>query len=161
MTVLRFKASAASAASKLSKLRGIMNSASGLVQDVAAKFDGNISSVNGLRSTHALALLITQVQSMAHLDIFLSDERLSIKRVKKEDMKEHLEPAAPIYRYNGPKKPMVLVQHLTKYVLPLTILASQQVTAVRARDVDFTFFQMIAVHPEYSRIWWFQYPSIT
>jgi len=38
---------------------------------------------------------------------------------------------------------MMLVQHSTNYVLPLTILASQQVTVVRARDVDFTFFQMI------------------
>ena len=120
-----------------------MNSASGLVQAVADNFDANISSANGLRSTHALALLITQVQSRAHLDVSLSDERPSIKRVKKEDMKEHLEPAAAIYRYNGPKKPMMLVQHSTKYVLPLTILASQQVTVARARDVDFTFFQMI------------------
>jgi hypothetical protein len=79
----------------LSKLRGIMYSASGLVQDVAAKFDGNISSVNGLRSTHALALLITQVQSMVHLDIFLSDERPSIKRVKKEDRKNILNQQLP------------------------------------------------------------------
>jgi len=38
---------------------------------------------------------------------------------------------------------MMLVQHSTKYVLPLTILASQQVTVTRARDVDFTFFQII------------------
>ena len=38
---------------------------------------------------------------------------------------------------------MMLVQHSTEYVLPLTILASQQVTVARAKDVDFTFFQMI------------------
>ena len=63
-----------------------------------------------------------------------------ITRVKKEEMKEIIEPTAPIYRYNGHKKPMMLVQHLTKYVLPLTILASQQVTIARTRDVDFTFF---------------------
>jgi len=72
--VLRFKASAASAASKLSKLRGIKNSASGLVQAVADNFDANISSANGLRSTHALALLISQVQSRAHLDVSLPDK---------------------------------------------------------------------------------------
>jgi len=60
---------------KLSKLRGIKNSTSGLVQAVADKFYANISSANGLRSTHALALLITQIQSKAHLDVSLSEER--------------------------------------------------------------------------------------
>jgi len=47
-----------------------------------------------------------------------------------------------------------LVQHSIKYVLPLTILASQQVTVARARDVDFKFFQMIVGDhntPEYGR----------
>ena len=52
--VLRFKASTASAASKLSKLRGIKNSAAGLVQGVADNLDANISSANSLRSTHDL-----------------------------------------------------------------------------------------------------------
>ena len=33
--------------------------------------------------------------------------------------------------------------HSTKYVLPVAILSSQQVTVARTRDVDFTFFQMI------------------
>ena len=35
----------------------------------------------------------------------------------------------------------MFVQHLTKYVLPLKILASQQVRD--ARDADIMFFQMI------------------
>ena len=65
--VLRFKAAAASAARKPSKLRRIKDGASKLVQAVADNFDANISSTNGLRSTHVLALLITQVQSRAHL----------------------------------------------------------------------------------------------
>jgi len=59
----------------MSKLRGINNSESGLVQAVDDNFDANISSANGLRFTHALALLITQVQSRAHLHVSLSDER--------------------------------------------------------------------------------------
>jgi len=54
--ILRFKASAMSAASKQSKLRGIMHCDAGLVQAVADKFDASISSANGLRFTHALAL---------------------------------------------------------------------------------------------------------
>ena len=84
--------------------------------------------------------MITQVQSRAHLDVSLSDERPFIKCVNKEEVKERIEPAVPIYRYNGPKQPMMIVQHTTKYVLPLTILASKQVTVDRARDVHFTFF---------------------
>jgi hypothetical protein len=61
--VLRFKTSDDSAVSKKSELRGILSSDDGLIQAVADNFDGNISSPNGLRFTHALALLITQVQS--------------------------------------------------------------------------------------------------
>ena len=53
--VLQFNVSAASAARKLSKLRCIKNSASGLVQAVVDNFDANISSASGLRSTHAVA----------------------------------------------------------------------------------------------------------
>lgn len=56
---VRFKASAAAEAVKKTALRGIEDSNVGLVQVVADNFDANISSQNGLRSTHALAMLLT------------------------------------------------------------------------------------------------------
>ena len=48
--------------SKIQNLRGISDCAIGLVQTVADNLDANISSQNGLQSTHALAILLTQVQ---------------------------------------------------------------------------------------------------
>ena len=59
--VLRFKASASVAASSETQLTGIQSSDIGLVQAIADNFDANTTSPNGLKSTHALALLMTQV----------------------------------------------------------------------------------------------------
>ena len=60
--VLRFKSSAARAAS-LDMTKGpIWDSEAGLIKAVADNFDANISSQNGLRSTHSLALILTQLQ---------------------------------------------------------------------------------------------------
>ena len=60
--MLRFKASAASAAAGdvNRNLGAITDSKEGLIQAVADNYDANISSQNGLKSTHALALLLTQ-----------------------------------------------------------------------------------------------------
>jgi len=56
--------------------------------------------------------------------------------LKKEDMKERIELTAHICRYKGPKNTMLLIQHSTKYVLPLIILANQQViVATKALDI--------------------------
>ena len=57
---LRFRGSAASAASQDVSLRGISNTSKGFIQAVVDNFDTNISSPNGLRSTHTLALLLVQ-----------------------------------------------------------------------------------------------------
>ena len=60
--VLRFKASAATTAAQdvHSNLRTLTDAKHGLIQAVADNFNANISSQNCLRSTHALALLLTQ-----------------------------------------------------------------------------------------------------
>ena len=60
--VLRFKSLAAHAASKDIGKLGISSENAGLVQVVADNFDANISSANGIKSTHALALIVTQPQ---------------------------------------------------------------------------------------------------
>ena len=60
--MLRFRKSAATASKQVGS-RGLVNasqSGAGLVQVVVNNFDANISSQNGLRSTHALAVLLTQ-----------------------------------------------------------------------------------------------------
>ena len=58
--ILRFKKSAALAATKNIKPRGIHQGSIGLTQAVADNFDANISSQNGKLTTHSLAMLITQ-----------------------------------------------------------------------------------------------------
>ena len=58
--LLRFKFSAAHAAANSIDKMGLNAASDGLVQVVADNFDANISSQNGLQSTHALAMLVTQ-----------------------------------------------------------------------------------------------------
>ena len=60
--ILRFKASVAHTAALSQELTGLKECSSGLVQTIADNFDANISSQNGLQSTHALAILVTQIQ---------------------------------------------------------------------------------------------------
>ena len=61
--VLRFRASSASAAADKMEDLGLMTAENGLVQVVANNFDASISSPNGIASTHALAILVTQNQN--------------------------------------------------------------------------------------------------
>ena len=61
--VLRFRASSACAAADKMEDLGLMTAENGLVQVVANNFDASISSPNGIASTHALAILVTQNQN--------------------------------------------------------------------------------------------------
>ena len=56
------------------------------MQAIADNFDANISSQNGLKSTHALALLITQPQEEANIDDSNKHSE-TIKQLGKEEMK--------------------------------------------------------------------------
>jgi len=61
--ILRFKTSAEHASGDKNELRGLFNSETGFIQTLADNYDANVSSPNGLRSTHARALLLTQTTS--------------------------------------------------------------------------------------------------
>jgi len=54
--VLRFKSSAARHAAQESTTHGLFDATNGLIQTVIDNYDANISSQNGLQSTHALAM---------------------------------------------------------------------------------------------------------
>ena len=147
--MLRFKASAASAAAGdvNSNLRAITDSKEGLIQAVADNYDANISSQNGLKSTHALALLLTQEKESVGED---QNCRETIKRISKEDMKKPVVSDVDIKRYHGPKKPDTCMPFdKTKHsVLPLKLLAEQVVLLQRAKDLDFGFFKSIVFVPK-------------
>ena len=146
--ICRFKSSAAFAASKHTHLRGMMSSENGLVQAVADNFDASISSANGLKQTHALALLITQVQHGGDT----ADEPEKIRRLKKEDMHQKLEESAIPQLYCGPKKPNMPESNAERTVLPLSILARLQLGIKHALAQDFIFFKSMSESsgtPEY------------
>ena len=103
--VLRFKSSAAHAAAKNREKLGISSTGGGLIQAVADNFDANISSANGLESTHALAILLTQPQPEEHIN---QQDSSTIKRLKKVKMSENILPDIPIHEYEGPKKPIFI-----------------------------------------------------
>ncbi|CAB4014506.1 Hypothetical predicted protein [Paramuricea clavata] len=91
--ILRFKKSAALAATKDIKLSGINHGGLGLIQAVADNFDADISSQNGNMSTHSLAMLITQPSNASDDDL---STRESIQRVKKSEMSEDIDFEIPV-----------------------------------------------------------------
>jgi hypothetical protein len=122
--------------------RGLVNtsqSGAGLVQVVVDNFDANISSQNGLRSTHALAVLLTQTSDTEN-SAKLPD---TIPRIRKEDMTAQIDSDVPVQRYNGPKRPDMPQMKANKSVLTLRVLASEVVAASRARVRDFYFLSQI------------------
>ena len=100
--VLRFRKSAATVSKQVTS-RGLVNtsqSGAGLVQFVIDNFDANISSQNGMRSTHSLAMLLTQTCE--------TDENAkmpdTIPRLRKEEMTAQIESDLPFHSMMDPKK---------------------------------------------------------
>ena len=71
----------------------------GLVEAIADNFDANITSPNGLKSTHALALLMAQVCPNTED----GQEDTTIKRLKKENVKDSTPSGILIFYYHGRK----------------------------------------------------------
>ena len=142
--VRRFNASAAHAAAHRKEHLGISNSKGVLTQVVADNFDANISSQNGLQSTHALAILLTQVHEHQHNN---SSETNDIKRLTKTEMTDDILPDVTVQRYNGPQKPCMPVHAATHSPLPLKVLTRQYISLQRAQTFDFTFLKAIVSTP--------------
>ena len=136
--VLRFKSSAAVAAVKDTNIRGMDNSSNGLVQVVSDNFDATISSQNGLRSTHSLAMLLAFPQTKNPAAITSGIRRLTVN-----EMKQPVAEDVPIERYSGPKKPQMPTKEATRTILPLMVLAHQVVQLSRARFLDFKFLKHV------------------
>lgn len=138
--VLRFKTSAAAAAVNNASLRGHVHAEDGLVQFVSDNFDAQISSQNGLLSTHSLAMLLTFVDKHG------KDEPngQTFRRIRKEEMKQQVIEDIPVHRYYGPKKPDMPSSEVNRSVLPLRVLAHQVIALERAHHLDFEFFKCVA-----------------
>ena len=147
--VVRFKASAASAASEKINLRGLLDHKKGLVQAVADNLDADISTANGLSSTHALAMLMTQTPLTNDSTCKHQDENsYPIKRLRKEDVSNQAVQAPMVQRYNGPTNPVMPAEKSVRQDLSPNVLASQIVSLHRARDMDFEFLRQLQEDPD-------------
>ena len=87
------------------------------MQCVVDNFNANISSQNGLQSTHVHSILLTQPHKEQN------DETTYIRRNGKEEMSQEILPDIPVQRYRGPSKPEMPYSVSTKSPLPLKVLA--------------------------------------
>ena len=119
-------------------LMGISTESDGLIQVVSDNFDANISSQNGLVSTHALAMLLTvtdddRSSETKPIETFPRLNAMERKEIQIED--------TPVLRYNGPKKPDMPENESKRGVLPPHVLAHQDVSLNRAKCLDFEFLK--------------------
>ena len=140
--LLRFKKSAAVAASSSPTLQGISDSNSGLIQVVVDNFDADISSQNGKLSTHSLAVLVTQPDVSNQTEH--SDNTEVITRVKRNDMSKPIDYEINIERYTGPSKPKMPTHAARKTVMPLKVLAEMTIVGSRAKEMDFSFLKTLS-----------------
>ncbi len=109
----------------------------GLVQAVADNFDCNISSMNSLKQTHSLAIMI--LQSAAKPEI----EHEAIPRLKKTELKRAYLPDIETVQYIGHKKQQLPLSVCIKTVQPLRILAKTAAALKIATDCDLSFLKSI------------------
>lgn len=143
--VLRFKKSAATAVVEDAKASGLFDVADGMIQVVADNFDAEISSQNGKRTTHSLAVLLAQEESV---ESYSKNSTETFKRISKTDMANHIKYDVQIHHFNGPKKPNMPQKEAQISVLPLKLLCQQTIASIRAGDMDFEFMKEVTSNPE-------------
>ena len=107
------------------------------MQAVADNFDTTISSPNGKKQTHSLALLMIQPASKQDKT---AEEQSTFIRLKKSDIKDTLIRDVPLAHYSGPKKPSMTAGEVVSKPNSLKLLAHQVIVPARSRQKDFEFF---------------------
>ena len=116
--ILRFHA-----ATTQYSLSGISDNHTGLVQANADYFDADISQ-NRKLSTHSLTLLLTQQQIKCDPQEEMDQ---TIRRIKKTNMSTSIPYELRIHEYEGPKKTPMLTGSANKIILPLKIMAYENI----------------------------------
>ena len=125
------------ATSDKAEVRGLFSSNDGFIQAVADNYNANVSSPNGLRSTHALALLLTQMTNAGTPQIEDHPPTVPvIRRISKAEMNGHIASPISVHRYHGPKKPDMPANCCNHIIPPLAVLTSQAVSLSRAHYID-------------------------
>ena len=138
--VLRFKSSAAHHTADLTKMNGLFKAEDGLIQTVIDNYDANISSVNGLKSTHALAMLMCQSVSDPSTNDQSEEER--IPRVSKANMKLP-DDETNVHHYYGPKRPGMLDVPPMNAEEEGRLHLNQNISLRRAQELDFQFLKSV------------------
>ena len=129
-----FRVSVACAVQKRQAKFSLHNSKK-LIQAVGDNFDAKLSTPNGLKQTHSMALILTQESTPE--DIVNSSN--TVKRLSKNEMQKFQPVDLDIVRYKGPAKPEMPV-HAAKYnIASLAILCRQVLSFARANEADFSF----------------------
>ena len=113
------------------------------MQVIADNFDANITSPSGLKSSHALALLMTQL--CPNTEGQEKTPQLKDSRIKMPRILHHLVYQSPTAM--APQKPEMPEEVLEKCVLPLKVLAQQRILVQRSKLHDFNFLRSVAAKP--------------
>ncbi len=140
--ILRFKSSAASHTANINKTQGLFNAENGLIQAVIDNYDANISSLNGLKSTHAMALLMCQSCSHAVSDTNQGTDH-HIPRLSKSDMTTKIQEPVQVHQYCGPRRPDMPPLPMVDDEEQNDLMQRQHISLSRAQDLDLQFFQSI------------------
>lgn len=145
----RFRISAATAMASVPKF----DSDAGLVQVVADNFDTQISSQNCKKSTHGLAMIVTQANqkepNKTSITTVPTITRLRAHELKAENLKLG---EVAIHHYSGDKKPLLPEHYCLKAVPSLAFLAKLTLSLNTATMDDFAFLKGIVSEelcPEY------------
>ena len=133
----------------------MFDSTNGLVPVEADNFDIKISSQNGQKSTHGLAMIITQTGQPKPGVVADIPEIPTIKCLKWEQTKTSSLTLGEVnvHHYHGSKKPDMPVQCGVQVVPTLVFLASREISLDRAAFEDMSFLRQVTGDtpcPEYS-----------
>ncbi|KAL8560458.1 hypothetical protein ACOMHN_054361 [Nucella lapillus] len=145
----RFRISAATAMASVPRGLAQFDSSHGLVQVVADNFDTQISSQNGHKSTHGLAMILTQANYQKPQLLSQDHNTPRIKRLSKTETKADnlMLGEVKVHRYMGAKKPPMPEEFCQRVVPSLAFLANQQISLNRAATEDLAFFKQ-RLHPD-------------
>ena len=138
--VLRFKSSAVQNTSGRREIQRLFKAEDGLIQTVIDNYDANISSLNGLKSTHALAMLMCQ--SVSDSTKNNQGEEEMIPRVNKANMKMP-DDEITIHHYHGPKHPGMVDVPPTNAEQQNQLERSQTISLNRAKELDLHFLKSV------------------
>ena len=138
--MLLFKVSAAAATTNKNSEEGLFNSTEFLIQFMSDNFSAHINSPNGLKTTHAIALLATLCASThaTEQDSFVQDEM--IPTLSLNEAKDECEADIEHHWYTGPHQPSMPDEITQKPILTHHLVENLHMSLTHARMFDHMFF---------------------